>query len=271
MQAYIDDSYDDKNGVYVLAGCFASSESWDDFNKEWEKLLPDWGTVNKKNDAYHFKMNDMHHDGRKERLPVFMSTIEKFIHGFVYAKINIYELKRAQNRIQVDGLFIDWKEYDAFFFTFRALLDKFHLERHRMVEVLGEEKIDFIFDEQVQKNRVYAMWDNYINNRSPEIRKYYGEMPRFEDDEKTIPLQCADLMAGWIKNMYVEGTPEKILELDFQGFAPLKNRKLLRVEIIFNEQDIVKSLMKIVRTQLGPERVIVDLGPKLNTPLSLKI
>lgn len=222
MKAYIDDSYDDKDGVYVLAGCIASLENWSALENEWKKLLPNWGTLSSKSNEYHFKMNDMNHDYRRKRVPVFLSTIEKYITGFIYAKINTHELKHAQSRIQVDGVLLEWQEYDAFYFTFRALLDKFHLERQKLIEFLGEEKIDFVFDMQAQKDRVYAMWNNYLKNRPPEVRKYYGEMPKFEDDQKVIQLQSADLIAGWIRSMYLSGTPEKILKLDFEGFSAQK-------------------------------------------------
>lgn len=259
IQAYIDDSYD-RNGVYVLAGCIGSSESWAAFSDEWSKMLPNWGVLNN-NNKYHFKMSEMNATPeRLARVPTFLATMEKHILGYVSAKINIAELKRAQVRIAVPGIAIDWTEYDPFFVTFRALLDMFHIERKNMIEMLGEEKIDFYFDDQSQKNRIIAMWDNYIKNRPEEIRNYYGETPRFENDGDFLPLQAADLLAWWVRKMYAEETPEKIRTLDFGTFKPAKNRKLLRIEISYNEEQLVTVLKRIVRTQLGPNHLIYDSG-----------
>ena len=40
MQAFVDESYDDDSGVFVMAGCISTAEAWVQFSKEWEEMLP---------------------------------------------------------------------------------------------------------------------------------------------------------------------------------------------------------------------------------------
>ena len=257
LQAFIDDSYKDE--IYVLAGCIASEENWVKFSEEWEKMLPKWGTLNK-NGKYHFKMSEMSlNPERLSRVPIFLTTIEKYISGFLSVKINTFELKRAKNRLFVQDHILDWSEWDEFFVTFRILMDNFHLHRKNMLDVFGDEKINFYFDEQTQKKRVFAMWKNYMNNRSKEARKFYGQVPRFEDDNIFLPLQAADLLAWWSRKMYADGTPEKVKSLDFGGFKPTRNKKLLRFSAFHDEEALVIELKKVIRSNL-PGKSFYDIG-----------
>ncbi|MGV3581082.1 MAG: DUF3800 domain-containing protein [Methylophilus sp.] len=263
LQAYIDDSYDDDSGVYVLAGFIASENDWRNFTTEWERMLPKWGVINPKTNQYTFKYTLMNNNERAEKIPVFLSTVEKYVLGYITAKINIHDLKKAQNRIVVPDVTLDWKEIDSFFFTFRMLIDRFHLERSKMFEVFSNKRIDFYFDEQSQKKRVETMWGNYLANRPPETKSYYGQMPKFVNDEKCLPVQAADLLAGWAREMYLSETPEKINKLDLEGFNSVRKNKLMRIEISATQEQIVKDLIKVVRNQVGFGKLIFDLGPKV--------
>ncbi|MEI2636916.1 MAG: DUF3800 domain-containing protein [Methylotenera sp.] len=258
LQAFIDDSYEN-DGVYVLAGCISNVEGWVNFSKDWQKILPNWGTLNPKTNKYHFKMSEMNATKeRMERVPVFLGTIEEHVLGFVYVKINISELNRALNKLQAANadIIIDWACYaDPFYVACRCLLDKFHLQRNEMIEALGEEKIDFYFDEQSNKNSITSIWDSYISERPEQIREYYGATPSFKDDEDFLPLQGADLYAWWVRKCYKDGTPEKIDKLDFGEFKPSKQKKLLRVSIEFNESHLIENLHKILQRAL-PSRII---------------
>jgi hypothetical protein len=52
LQAFIDESYNNQTGVYVLGGYIASEEAWAKFSNEWKEMLPN-GTQDK-HGRYHF-------------------------------------------------------------------------------------------------------------------------------------------------------------------------------------------------------------------------
>lgn len=249
------------DGTYVLAGCITSAKCWKAFSEEWQKMLPQWGTLNSYG-QYHFKMSEMNaNPERMERVPAFFGVIEKHVIGFVSVKINISDLKRARRRLVIPNMEIIWDEYaDPFYIACRCLLDMFHLQRKEMSEIIPlDEKIDFYFDEQSQKNHILKIWENYIKNRPEEIRKLYGEKPRFLNDNYFLPLQAADLWAWWVRKFYQDGTPENINKLGIKGFKST-GKKLLRISISFDEEQLVTSLKKSLQIALGSNQIIYDVN-----------
>lgn len=260
LQAFIDES-ETEGGFFVLGGYIATAESWSSFAGEWETLLRKYGRQ-KKDGRYHFKMKEMARvaDSAK-RTELFFRVIEDHVIGWVSARINKPDLKKAISRIVVPGLEIDWGSYaNPYFITFRCLVDMFHIHRPEMVEAmpLGE-KIDFFFDDRTDKKPILDMWENYIAARPDAIKEYYGAMPRFEDDMDFLPLQAADYWAWWVRKWCVDGTPEKIAECNFGDFGLLGNKKFLRVDICFDEAALVTSLVKSLRQQLDIKHPIVIL------------
>jgi hypothetical protein len=198
---------------------------------------------------------------RMAHIPAFYRVIERHVLASVSAKINVADLRRVQARILIPGLDIDWGTYaNPYLVTFRCLMDMFHIHRHKMTELLpAEQKIDFYFDNQSDKKAIIEMWQNYIKERSEEVRKFYGAAPSFRDDEEFLPLQAADFWAWWVRKWYQDGTPEKILNWDFDAFEPARKRKTLRVEIVFNQDQLAATMMQVLRNQIGPEKPIIDL------------
>ena len=272
MQAYIDESVD-QDGTFVLGGYLASAEAWAEFSGEWEQLLRPFGTLGS-NGAYHFKMQEMAmNDERMERVCAFFRIIENHVLGWVSAKINMNDLKRAMKRISVPNgrgwVAIDWGMYaNPYFITFRALMDRLHLVREDMAEVIPvEEKIDFYFDNRTEKRAILEMWDNYIAARPHAIRNLYGATPRFEDDTDFLPLQAADFWCWWVRKWYAAGTPEKISECDFGKFKLLGKRKFLRIEITYDEDSLVESLKKSLRRELPAGYPIYEMKKSWWEPL----
>jgi hypothetical protein len=138
-------------------------------------------------------------------------------------------------------------------------MDLFHIERPKMAEVFGEEKIDFYFDTGVDKKTVYEIWDNYVKHRPEKIRKLYGQVPRFEDDMDFLPLQAADFWAWWVRKWYLDGTPEKVLRPDFGVYAMRGGKKFLRVDINSDEDQLTKNLMQTVRQEVRHTKQVIDL------------
>jgi len=259
LQAYIDESCDE-DGVFVLAGCISDAESWAAFTKEWEEVLK-YGTLNK-HGRYHFKMSEMAlNEERMSRVPLFLKIIEKYVLGFISAKINVSELKRALSRIRIPNVHINWDALsNPYYVTLRCLLDMFHLERDQVADAIPlDEQIDFIFDYRDEKKTILSIWDEYIKARPDEVKKYYGAAPRFEDDEKFLPLQSADLWAWWVRKWYNEGTPEKILAGDFGEFNLKATRKHSRVEISLNEEQLVEDIKRTLRGQISADHIIYDV------------
>ena len=140
------------------------------------------------------------------------------------------------------------------------MLDMFHLARNQMVDAIPlDEQIDFIFDYQDEKKTILSIWDEYIKARPDEAKKYYGTAPRFEDDEKFLPLQSADLWAWWVRKWYNEGTPEKIKAVDFSEFNIHATRKHLKIEITFDEVQLVKIIKRTLREQIDADHSIYDV------------
>lgn len=259
LQAVIDDSQD-AGGVYVLAGYIASAEAWAQFAREWERLLP--MAVMGKSGKYRFKMSEMAAtEERMSRVPAFYRVIEEHVQASISAKIYLPDLRRVQARIFAPGLDIDWGLYaNPYFITFRCLMDKFHSERPRITEWFPEDqKIDFYFDNQAEKGAIAAMWDNYIAEREDKIKRFYGAAPSFRNDEEFLPLQAADFWAWWVRKWYRDGTPEKIQKWEFDDFEPARTRKHLRIEISFDQDALMKTMMQVLRTHIGPNKPIIDL------------
>lgn len=263
MQAFIDESID-KDGTFVMGGYIASAESWARFSAEWEKLLP-YGAI-KGLGQYHFKMSDMSSPDGMTRVPAFFKIIEDHVLGCLSVKININELKNAINRFYIPngrpgGVIIEWDAHaNPYYIAFRVLMDKFHAVRMDIAEAIPlNEKIDFYFDDRTDKKTILGMWDNYISTRPESIKGFYGATPRFENDADFLPLQAADFWCWWVRKWYAEGTPEKIINLDFGSFKPLRNREYFRIGIEYDEESLVDTLRKIMRHHLPLEYPIYEM------------
>ena len=86
---------------------------------------------------------------------------------------------------------------------------------------------------------------DYMNKRPPDVRPYYGTTPRFEDDQKCLPLQGADLWAWWVPEWYEEDAntlPEKMDQFDFGTW---KGKRRPYVTFGFDEHQIFQGLMQV--------------------------
>lgn len=245
LQAFMDESY--SGDTYVLAGCIATEENWAKFSAEWEKLLPKFGVLHKKEDIYHLHMREMSEDTRNKVVPIFLSTIDKYVEGFIHIRMNVSDIERARERIFVPRMIINWEESkDPNYYVFRCLLDMFHSHRGKLDECFGDEKIDFYFDENTKKPLIISAWEYHKKHRKEGIAKYFGATPRFENDIEFLPLQAADLLAWWFRKSYEQGKPEKIRRLDFAGYKKLKMLKFF-IEIQYSQDHIIAELVKSVR------------------------
>lgn len=262
LQAYVDDSYD-QGGFFVLGGCISPAKDWATFSKEWEATLPTKGVLGA-DGIYRFKMSEMAAlPERMDRVPIFYSIIEKYVLGFLSVRLEINALRRARERITTgNGFPIIWDEYaDPFYIAFRFLFDMFHLYREEMTRGIPlDQKVEFYFDEQSQKKTIFAIWDNYIKHRGDES-KYYGNVPRFENDDEFLPLQAADFWAWWVREWCKSGATENIGKPAFYSFErPSTSRPHMYISVPVDENAITKNLVNSLRKIVPPDVPILDRG-----------
>jgi hypothetical protein len=248
FQAFIDDSIT-PGGEFVLAGHIATAEKWALFAKDWEDLLP-LGTI-AKNNKYHFKMSEMAiSPERMERVPAFYRVIEKHVDFSISCRINLADFARAHERAEIATRSLGWivnfhHWKNPYFFTFRGLMDNFHLQKDFFERVIPlNEKVDFIFDNTTEKTSILAAWDDYLSNRFDEIRDDYGATPRFEDDQEFLPLQGADLWAWWVREWYEEEASPLPAKMDAFDFGTWRGIRRPFVTFGFTEQGIFDGLMQ---------------------------
>ncbi len=263
LKAVIDDCYREESGTYVLAGHIFSEENINKLETDWKNLLPTYGILLDKDNQKHFKMNQMNHiEERLERVSAFYRIIEEHVLCSVSVAYNAKDLERAKRRIYVENLNINWGFLDnKYLFAFRCLMDMFHMNRDNesIIKVIPQnETVDFIFDIQAERNIVHQFWDDYVNSRPEDYKKYYGCPPLFKDDKDFVSLQSADLWAWWVNKWVEEGQPELMNQPDFGVWKALKEDHP-KLHISFNEDQIVETAIKMVRETIEPHRVIYDL------------
>lgn len=262
FQAYFDES-DSDGGALVLGGLISSAERWADFSKDWENMLHH-GTL-AKNNEYHFKMNEMAtSEERMERVSWFFRVAEKHSICFVSCTIFQGDLDRAWRRIYVPSININGADLrNKWLVSFRFLLDAVYLNRHR-VGLLNVKPIELIFDERSEKVRIFPNWDAYLSGLSPEARNFYGSTPRFEDDQRFLPLQAADLWAWWVRSIK-EGNQNWPKYMDSRTW----------IDVELDENGLFALLVDSIRGASFSERTyILDLAtglPVLNVPLGFSV
>jgi hypothetical protein len=228
----------------------APASAWARFAEDWEQLLP-FGTI-AKNGKHHFKMSEMAASGLWENFRAFYNVIENYPEMVpISCRMNLVDFRRAQDRIldlgKAIGMTIDLGTWtNPYYFTFRLLLDVFHIRADLVKPFLPEGKtVDFIFDDRSEKRFILAAWDEISQKMAPEINLALGSTPRFENDQKFLQLQAADLWAWWVREWYEEdsiSTPPKMNQLDF-GTWPGKRRMKLVMAI---EEDGIFDLLRAV-------------------------
>jgi hypothetical protein len=69
-----------------------------------------------------------------------------------------------------------------------------------VTSVMPNAKVDFIFDVQAgQMEMVSKSWDQLIAAAPPKAAANIGSLPKFRQSVSTMPLQAADLCAGWTR------------------------------------------------------------------------
>jgi len=259
FQAFIDGSSRPPDGDFVLGGYIATAETWAQFSKDWEELLP-LGT-RAKNGKLHFKMSEMaRSDGGMARAQHFHAVIERYPLIAIFCRLNHTEFANAFERVEIllsrFNIANDFKQWkNPYFFLFRQLLDRFHEHRVKFEDGLPlDQKVDFIFDDQSEKSYILAAWDEIVEGQVDEIRDRFGATPRFENDQEFLPLQAADFLAWWVREWFEEDAPpppevpDKMKRRDFGKWRGSKPFRVIAIN--FGEDELVDALQAITFSAL---------------------
>lgn len=239
LQAHVDASTEGGE-LFVLAGYIAPAEAWASFSDDWQAEL------DRPQKLRAFKMKDQarNHWRRTER---FYRVIEKHVTMAVSVTIRIPDLERIVSEAHwppqletVDQL------KNPYFYAFQLLLSNFGVHQE---EAGIREKVDFIFDDQTEREVIYRNWLRLKASITGRAAEMMGDDPVFKDDEEVLPLQAADLWAWWVRHWAVnDGHPEPGMQLEF----PWKpERDILRMGYDVSADDIRDNLQRVLDRAWG--------------------
>jgi hypothetical protein len=196
LRAFIDDSDVGGGPAYVLAGWIAPAEKWASFSDRWDEILRMSPRV-----AY-FKFSEAMGLGgefagisapsRDFKMKLFTRLIEEY---------ELLGVSASAPR----SVFEEWfgrdvgalgNPYAVLFYGIISCILR-HYSR-----VAPEEKIDFVFDEQPgQMRKVLDGWDQWMAILDDDHRDMIAGPPIFRRDTDMLPLQAADMHAGWLRRL----------------------------------------------------------------------
>ena len=232
LQAYIDDSKEVGEAL-VLAGYIAKRERWKSLSDEWEDLLKlAW--------MPHFKMSEVASRESQEAMELvsaFYRIIEKHVEAAISCVIPVRRLHSVVAELALPPIL-----ENPYFLAFKAIVNMTAQHQTRMGL---HEPIDFIFDEQSEKNKVLSAWAGYVNNVPKDVQELTGVEPRFESDTKSLQLQAADLFAWWIRKLWL--THGTTLMGGKVGFPWEVKRTIPWLATEFDERGLYEELLKVRR------------------------
>jgi len=226
LNAYIDGSGTGDPRFLVLAGYIAAPEAWAAFSTDWKSQLAEAGLP-------YFKMHEQ--TARPEIAAWFYRVIEKHdIKAAVSCVIHTDELVKVNRSIKYPPHIVRTEQIEnPYYFGFKAIIDVLAQNQQK----LGiEEPVDFIFDEESEKERTLQGWQLMKVASAPEVAKLFGKTPAYRNDKATMPLQAADLYAWWILKWEREGLLDAIRDLPF---AWTVKKNIPRLAMRFRERDFL--------------------------------
>jgi hypothetical protein len=230
-QTYVDASGKGDTNWLIIAGYVAPADVWSAFSGEWQKRLNQAGIER-------FKMTEWR--SRPECAAWFYRLIEEApITGAISVALNTAELVKVVRAF-------DWppevrhteKLENPYYLGFKAITD---LMAQKQGDFEINEPVDFIFDDDSEKNLTQAGWDMLLFSSAPEFRKNMGATPHYEKDERAKPLQAADPYAWWVRKWTSEGVAEWLRDLPFPW---QKNRDIRRMHLDLREADFLAEFKK---------------------------
>ena len=194
LKAYIDDSNMTQGPVAVLAGWVGTADMWAALSEDWDKALRMSPRIDhfKWAEAANFNgpFNGMSEQARDEKIRLLVSVIadhEPLGLGCAMP-LNLHKTIFGENK--------DRHLRAPYFFCFYSLVTQ-------LVGALGgngmSDRVDFIFDAQPgEMESAVGSWEHLKKVSPPHVNRLIGNVS-FHDDKLVLPLQAADLTAGWTR------------------------------------------------------------------------
>ena len=196
LEAYFDDSGNGQKPVFILAGFMSTAERWASFNEEWQAVLDE------KPELESFKMKhamtgsgvwrDWSYDVRGALLAKFHSIIMR--HAMVGFGCVIHQC--AFDEVMRQVLESSMTMYHLAFLGIISATARYHRQEGM------NEKVDFVFDEQIHEfpKALKAFLDIWQNE--PCLRECVAGTPRSATDERVLPLQASDYLAWQLRRQF---------------------------------------------------------------------
>ncbi|MER8544750.1 DUF3800 domain-containing protein [Mesorhizobium sp. M1169] len=200
LKAFIDDSDIGSPPVYILAGWVAPAKQWAAFSDEWDRVLRMSPRIRyfKFVEAMSFngEFGGMSLESRDEKLKLLVGLIEEYkllgISAVMPHKIFFHYFGRSPEKE------IRTPYYPMVFSLIGRLLE---YQAKRGIT----DRTEFVFDVQPGKiEYVLAAWEQFRRNAPAELLHLISpNPPSFQSDTDVVPLQAADLYAGWSRRLNV--------------------------------------------------------------------
>jgi len=223
LQAYVDDSANTDPPIFVLAGCAATVDQWSTFSEQWDHALR--GMHLKA-----FKMSEANQwsfERKQLILPYLYRVICNNVKFGFHVIVDPVALKK-----ELSGLFdinVSTPYYFCFFRTLIKILSRDELPG-------GEDKIEFIFDEQRGEEKyIRQAWDDFFDCAPIKAKQRLIAQPQFRTDDELLPLQAADFRSWWTRHNLSEA-----IKGNFESDIIMKaDKPLLIMQSIWNRDRII--------------------------------
>jgi hypothetical protein len=196
LKAYIDDSNMKQGPVAVLAGWVGTADMWGAFSEDWDKALRMSPRIEyfKWVEAANFngQFNGMSEQSRDEKLRLLVSMIAD------HEPLGIGCAMPVDLHKSVFGENPDRFVRTPYFMCFYSIVTQLlgYLGTHGPAE-----KVDFIFDIQPgEMESAIGSWEHLKKVAPANTKGLIGNVS-FNDDQLVMPLQAADLTAGWTREL----------------------------------------------------------------------
>jgi hypothetical protein len=193
LKAYLDDSQMGQPPVSVLGGWLHDAKQWALFSDEWKQALD----MRPRLDYFKYseartltgQFGGWSEQSRNERVRLLMRIIRDHKLTGIASGMphDLYQRVFGNNPDKI----IRHPCFFSFFGVVTGLSEALARRGHT-------EQVDFIFDIQPgQMDVVIESWNSLVKSAPPHVRPILGDYPIFRSDQRTMPLQAADLCAGY--------------------------------------------------------------------------
>jgi hypothetical protein len=194
LRSYIDDSDINQGAFSILAGWIGPADRWAMFADDWQAALT-------MRNLKRFKMSEFLRGGGE-----FFEWSEDEKSFFIKYLMNLIR-ERAFKGIAII------LPSDVYSMVFKKVMRPFNIPYSVLLFSLVSntiqrfdypdvDRIDFVFDIQNgQSKYIIDQWDIFKRSAPDRLKSRLGDPPIFRSDETTLPLQAADLYAGWVRRI----------------------------------------------------------------------